>query len=454
MSTHNTSIDANGPSTAAVKGTASDNHTAHVNLPDIAIGVIIGRASEFFEFFVFALACVLVFPYTIFPFVPPVEGTLYAFAVLALGFLARPVGTVFFTEIDRHYGRGTRLTIALFLMGLSTVAISFLPTYKAEGWLVIASLCLFRCGQGVAMAGSWDGTASLLALRSPADRKGRYATLPQIGAPLGLILAAALFLFLMVSLSEDDFLAYGWRYPFFVAFAINVVALFARLRLTESVEFQRLFTETELAPQPTITVVKQEWLQIIVGAFTPLASLALFHMVTIFPLSYIALNVPEHLVLFIIFEIVAATFGLGAIIASGFIADRIGRRQHLKHMAIAIGLFAIVSPFMLGRGGIAGEVIYVLVGFIILGLSFGQSSGATASGSSLKNRFTSSALTSDLAWLFGAGFAPFVGLYLSERVGIWSAGGYLLSGAIVTLLALTVFKRSHAERRENDSSWR
>ncbi len=137
------------------------------------------------------------------------QGTLYAFAVLALGFLARPVGTLFFTEIDRHYGRATRLTIALFLMELSTVAISFLPSYEAQGWMTIASLCLFRCGQGAALGGSRDGTASLLALNSPPDRRGRYATLPQIGAQLGLILAASLYLFLIVSLSDEDFLAFG-----------------------------------------------------------------------------------------------------------------------------------------------------------------------------------------------------------------------------------------------------
>ena len=432
----------------------AERETVHVNLADIAIGVIIGRASEFFEFFVFALACVLVFPYTIFPFVPPEVGTLYAFAVLALGFIVRPVGTVIFTEVDRKFGRGTRLTTSLFLMGIATVAISFLPSYEAEGWLVIASLCLFRCGQGLSMGGSWDGTASLLALRSPRERRARVATLPQIGAPLGLILAASIFLFLMVSLSDEDFLAFGWRYPFFVAFAINVVALFARLRLTQSEEFKRLFSETELAPQSTWTVAREEGMQIITGAFTPLASLALFHMVTIFPLSWIALNNPEDLILFIIIEIIAAAMGLAAILASGVIADRIGRRTLLSRMAIAIGIFAIVSPFMLGRGGIIGESIYVLIGFIILGLSFGQSSGATASGLSLKNRFTSSALTTDLAWMFGAGFAPFVALYLSERFGIIFAGGYLLSGAIVTLLALTIFSRTYDEHRERDASGR
>ena len=177
-------------------------------------------------------------------------------------------------------------------------------------------------------------------------------------------------------------------------------------------------------------------------------------MVTIFPLSWIALNNPEDLILFIIIEIIAAAMGLAAILASGVIADRIGRRTLLSRMAIAIGIFAIVSPFMLGRGGIIGESIYVLIGFIILGLSFGQSSGATASGLSLKNRFTSSALTTDLAWMFGAGFAPFVALYLSEQFGIIFAGGYLLSGAIVTLLALTIFSRTYDEHRERDASGR
>ncbi|NND91837.1 MAG: MFS transporter [Granulosicoccus sp.] len=442
------------PAQAGVQNNGAGHSSPHVNLTDIAIGVIIGRASEFFEFFVFALACVLVFPYTIFPFVSPVEGTLYAFAVLALGFLARPVGTIIFTEIDRHYGRRTRLTIALFLMGLSTVAISFLPSYEAEGWLTIASLCLFRCGQGAALGGSWDGTASLLALNSPPDRRARYATLPQIGAPLGLILSASLYLFLIVSLSEKDFLAFGWRYPFFVTFAINVVALFARLRLTESDEFRVLYTRNELAPARTLDVIREEWLQIIIGAFTPLASLALFHMVTVFPLGWIVLNSSEHLELFIVIEIIAATFGLAAILASGPIADRIGRRRLLWQTAIAIAVFAVVSPIMLGRGGILGEAVYVLTGFVLLGLSFGQSSGATASGTALKNRYTASAMTTDLAWLFGAGFAPFVALYLSEYYGIWLSGAYLLSGAVATLLALTLFTRRNEERRAHDTSWR
>lgn len=432
---------------------ASHSQASHVGLTDITIGVVIGRTSEFFDFFVFAIACVLVFPQTVFPFADPVTGTLYAFLVLALGFMARPVGTVIFTEIDRRWGRGPRLTISLFLLGLSTVAISFLPSYEREGWLTIASLCLFRMGQGAALGGAWDGLSSLLAMNAPDGKKGRFAMLPQLGAPLGLILAAGLFVFLRTELSDEDFLSWGWRYPFFVAFAINVVALFARLRQVDSDEFRTLFTENELHPGPALTTISQEWLNIIIGAFTPLASLALFHMVTVFPLSWIALYSHQSIAAFLVIEMVGGVIGLIALVASGFIADQVGRRSLLAWTAVGIAIYAVISPFVLGVG-LTGEAIYVFIGFVLLGLSFGQSSGAVASGFALKNRYTASALTSDLAWMFGAGFAPFVALFLTESLGLWSAGAYLLSGAICTLLALTMFRRRMDARRTEDPSWR
>ncbi len=421
------------------------------NVSDIAIGVIIGRTSEFFDFFVFAIASVLVFPAVIFPFASPVAGTLYAFLVLALGFVVRPIGTAIFTEIDRRYGRGTKLTIALFLLGISTVSISFLPGYAKEGWLTVLSLCLFRIGQGAALGGAWDGMSSLLARNAPDASKGRYATVPQIGAPLGLIMASGLFIFLKTSLSEEEFLSFGWRYPFVVAFAVNVVALFARLRLVVNDEFKLLFSEAELQPRPAIATVRDEGRNIIIGAFTPLATLALFHMVTVFPLGWINLYAAQDVIGFMWIEIVGAVFGLAAIVASGFIADRIGRRNLLRICAVAIAIYAVISPLILSLGH-SGEAIYVFFGFILLGLSFGQSSGAVASGFALKNRYTASNLTADLSWMFGAGFAPFVALSLAELFGLWSAGAYLLSGALCTLVALTMFRRTQQERQGDDFS--
>ncbi|MGT2466091.1 MFS transporter [Mesorhizobium atlanticum] len=145
--------------------------------------------------------------------------------------------------IDRAYGRGAKLTIALFLLGTSTVAMAFLPSYEDVGAVAAWLLALTRFLQGLALGGTWDGLPSLLALNAPQNRRGIYAMIPQLGAPIGLIVASSLFAFFVANLSADDFFAWGWRYPFFVAFAINVVALFARLRIVVTPEFSKLSRE-------------------------------------------------------------------------------------------------------------------------------------------------------------------------------------------------------------------
>ncbi|GGO91034.1 MFS transporter [Stakelama pacifica] len=404
---------------------------------EIAIGVIIGRTSEFFDFFVFAIASVLVFPALIFPFADPLTGTLYSFALFALAFISRPIGSLIFMAIDRNHGRATKLTVALFMLGISTVGVAFLPSYNDVGWWAIALLALFRIGQGLALGGAWDGLASLLALNVPENRRGWYAMVPQLGAPIGMIVASALFAYFVGTLSAGDFLSWGWRYPFFVAFAINVVALFARLRIVSTPDYAHLFESRELQPAPVLPTVRKEGRNIIIGAFAPLASFALFHMVTVFPLSWIFLFTREVPSRFLLIEAVAGVFGVAAIIASGYLADRFGRRALLGAGAAAIAVFSGFAPQMLDAGN-AGEIIYMIIGFILLGLSFGQSSGAVASNFAGTARYTSSALTSDLAWLFGAGFAPLAALWLATNFGLLAAGGYLLSGAVLTLVALVI----------------
>src|SRR3984893_4980741 len=212
-------------------------HGGSVSPSEIVVGVVIGRTSDFFDFFVYAIASVVVFPKLVFPDLNPLTGTLYSFAIFALAFVARPVGTAIFMWVDRTHGRGVKLTIALFLLGTSAVAIAFLPVHEDIGRASALLLALLRIGQGLALGGTWDGLPSLLAVHVAAPRRGWYAVLPQLGAPLGLIVASALFAFFISSLSANDFLEWGWRYPFFVAFAINVVALFARLRILDTPEY-------------------------------------------------------------------------------------------------------------------------------------------------------------------------------------------------------------------------
>ena len=406
---------------------------------DIAIGVIIGRTSEFFDFFVYAIASVLVFPSLVFPFVDPLTGTLYSFAIFSLAFVGRPIGTLIFTALDQKHGRGVKLTIALFLLGGSTMAIALLPSYTQVGTISIWLLGLFRLCQGIALGGAWDGLPSLLSLNAPKERRGWYAMIPQLGAPLGLILASALFAYFLALLNNEDFLRWGWRYPFFVALAINVVALFARLRIVATPEFTRLFESRDLQPSPPFETLRREWRTIVLGAFAPLASFALFHLVTVFPLSWVSLEYKEDPVRFLLIELIGAIVCMLAMLASGPIADRVGRRAVLGVSAALIGAYSGFAPQLLGAGQI-GQIIYMFSGFVLLGLAFGQSSGVTNNSFAPHYRYTGAAIVANSAWFLGAGFAPLIALFLASRFGLWSVGLYLLSGALCTLGALAINK--------------
>jgi len=402
---------------------------------EIAVGVAIGRTSEYFDFFVYGIASVLVFPSVFFPFLDRLEGTLWSFAVFALAFVARPLGTMLFMWIQRRWDRSTKLTVALFLLGTCTAGIAFVPGFDELGMVSILLLSLFRIGQGVALGGSWDGLPSLLALNAPKRRRGWYAMLGQLGAPTGFIVAAALFAYLHSSLSRADFLGWGWRYPFFAAFAINVVALFARLRLVVTHEYERQLGKHDLEPTPVLELLRVKGRYVVIGAFAALASYALFHLVTIFPLSWILLYSDQSVSQFLIVQIIGAALAAGAMVVSGLIADRFGRVRTLAASAAAIAVFSGFAPTLLGSGALAQDV-FVLAGFVLLGLSYGQAAGAVAANFGSRYRYTGAALTSDVAWLIGAAFAPLVALGLCAHFGLAFVGVYLLSGALATLVAL------------------
>ena len=414
-------------------------HTDHADISpgEIAIGVVIGRTSEYFDYFVYGIASALVFPSVFFPFEQGLEGTLLAFTVFAFAFIARPVGTVVFMKLQQRFGREAKLTIALFLLGISTAGIAFLPGYASLGFASIVLLSVFRVGQGIALGGSWDGLPSLLAINAPPERRGWYAALGQLGAPIGFMLASGLFAFLYSSLAPDDFFDWGWRYTFYVAFAINVVALFARLRLVATHEYAQLLDANELEPTNVGELVKSQWFTLIIGAFAALASYALFHLITVFPLSWIKLYSNQSITEFLVVQVIGGALAAGSVVASGHIADRVGRRRTLGVFATMIAVFSGFAPTLLD-GGRLGQDVFILLGFVLLGLSYGQAAGAVSSNFQPKYRYTGAALTSDLAWLIGAAFAPLVALGLSAHFGLAYVSVYLLSGAACTLAALSV----------------
>lgn len=414
-------------------------HASHGKIEpgEIAIGVVIGRASEYFDFFVYGIASAIVFPVVFFPFEKGLEATLLSFIVFSFAFFARPIGTVLFMQLQRRFGREAKLTMALFLLGVSTAGIAFLPGYGTLGLLSIVLLSILRVGQGVALGGSWDGLPSLLALIAPEKKRGWYAALGQLGAPVGFMLASGLFAFLYANLSPDDFFDWGWRYTFYVAFAINVVALFARLRLVATTEYADLLDSHELEPTDVGEVIREKGSTLLIGAFAALASYALFHLITVFPLSWINLYTQQSISQFLVVQVIGAALAAGSVVASGLIADRLGRRRTLGTFAVMIAVFSGFAPTLLD-GGTLGQDVFILLGFVLVGLSYGQAAGAVSSNFGSKYRYTGAALTSDLAWLLGAAFAPLVALGLSANFGLGYVSVYLLSGAACTLAALSV----------------
>jgi MFS family permease len=249
--------------------------------------------------------------------------------------------------------------------------------------------------------------------------------------------AGGLFSFLLFNLSIEDFLDWGWRYPFYVAFAINVVALFARLRLVSTNEYSRLLDERELQPTDVIEMTRSQGGNLLIGALAALASYALFHLVTVFPLSWITLYSTRAVSHFLVIQMIGAVLAAFGVVASGLIADRFGRRTTLGTLACLIALFSGFVPTLM-NGGDRGQDIFILLGFSLLGLSYGQASGAVTANFPAKYRYTGAALTSDLAWLVGAGFAPLVALGLSAHFGLAYVSLYLLSGAVGSLAALSL----------------
>jgi len=419
-------------------------HSDHgeVGPSEIAIGVIIGRISEFFDFFVFGLAAVLVFPKVYFGFAEPQQAMAYSFALFALAFIARPFGSLLGRVVHRWYGRGTKLTVALFMLGTATAGIAFLPTYADIGMAAVALLALLRVGQGLALGASWDGLPSLLALNAPQHRRGWYAMIAQLGAPLGFILAASLFAYLLHSLSQADFYDWGWRYPFYVAFAINVVALFARLRLIVTPEFTHALKSRELVPSPLLELARTQGRNIVLGALAPLASYALFHLVTVFPLSWVTLFTQDDVSEYLTVQLAGAAIAVLTMLIGGKVADRIGRRNTLAVGALLIAVLAIggMTPLFL-HGSKTGAYLFILVGFALLGFTHSQASGVINSSFERRFRYSGAVLTSDFSWLLGAAFAPLVALQIAAHLGVGYVGLYLLSGCVATLFALRLSRK-------------
>ena len=259
-----------------------------VNSPrQVLFASLIGTTIEFFDFYIYATAAVLVFPSLFFPASDPASATLASLATLAIAFLARPIGSALFGHFGDRIGRKTTLVAALLTMGVSTVAIGALPTYGAIGFAAPLLLALCRFGQGLGLGGEWGGAVLLAIENAPPGKRAWYGMFPQLGAPIGFFLSGGVFLVLSSWLTDEQFFAFGWRLPFLASAVLVFVGLYVRLTITETPVFRASArAASEHVKVPMLAVFRDHARALVAGTWCRLATFVLFYLMTVFALSW------------------------------------------------------------------------------------------------------------------------------------------------------------------------
>lgn len=437
---------------AALSGVAPANPRSRV-----IVASLVGTTIEFYDFYVYATAAVLVFPHLFFPPGNETTALLASFAVFGAAMIARPLGAIFFGHLGDKRGRKNTLVGALLTMGIATFLIGLLPTYATVGWLAPALLVVMRLAQGFALGGEWSGAALVATENAPPTKRAIYGTFPQLGAPIGFIIANGLFLLIAAALPSDDpskpsaaFLYWGWRIPFLFSAVMVIVGLWVRLSLVESTAFEKTVRTGQVQNVPLATVFRTHWKELVLGTFYMLATYVLFYLMTTFSLSYgrAATNAPlpglgyDYTTFVLMMIIGVAFFGVFTLISGPF-ADKCGRRKTLIWVTLSIIAFGLIWMPMLAAGTV-GVMAWLILGFTLMGMTFGPMGALLPELFPANIRYTGSGVSYNVSSILGAAVAPFI------AVALWSAGGgspfwvgiYLSAMAGLTLIALLLGKET------------
>ena len=395
---------------------------------------LIGTAIEFFDFYIYATAAVLVFPALFFPASDPAAARLASLATFGIAFLARPIGSALFGHFGDRVGRKTTLVAALLTMGLSTVAIGALPTYATIGVAAPLLLALCRFGQGLGLGGEWGGAVLLAIENAPPGRRAWYGMFPQLGAPVGFIFSGGVFLALSRWLTDEQFFSFGWRIPFLASAVLVFVGLYVRLTITETPVFQNAVSRSERVKVPLVVVLRDHGRTVVIGTLVSLATFVLFYLMTVFTLSWGTSALGFTREQFLIIQLFGILF-FGATIPLGAIWAERGRRRMLIRVTVAIGAFGFVMAPLLAAGTI-GAVLAMVTGLSLMGLTYGPLGTVLSELFPTAVRYTGSSLTFNLAGIFGASLAPYIATWLATNFGLHYVGYYLTAAAALTLVGL------------------
>jgi metabolite-proton symporter len=395
---------------------------------------LIGTTIEFFDFYIYANAAVLVFPRLFFPKEDPASATLASLATFAIAFIARPFGSAFFGHFGDRIGRKATLVAALLTMGISTVCIGILPTYAKIGVAAPLLLALCRFGQGLGLGGEWGGAVLLAIENAPPGKRAWYGMFPQLGAPVGFLFSGGVFLILSKNLSNEQFFAYGWRIPFLASAALVLIGLYVRLTITETPVFREAVSRQERVKVPMFDVFSKYPKPLLIGTVSSLATFVLFYLMTVFALSWGTTALGYSRNTFLELQLLGIVFFAATIPISAVIAER-GRRSTLLWVTVLIALFGLVMAPMFAAGT-RGAALMMVIGLSLMGFTYGPLGTLLSELFPTNVRYTGTSLTFNLAGIFGASLAPYIAVYLAKTYSLQYVGYYLCVASVLTAIGL------------------
>jgi len=401
---------------------------------------LIGTAIEFFDFYIYATAAVLVFPKLFFPNTDPAAATLASLATFAIVFVARPFGSAVFGHFGDRIGRKATLVAALMTMGVSTVAIGFLPVYATIGIAAPFLLALCRFGQGFGLGGEWGGAVLLAVENAPPGKRAWYGMFPQLGAPVGFLLSGGAFLALSEWLTDAQFFSFGWRIPFLASSILVGLGLYVRLTITETPTFKTAIERRERVKVPLVDVFTKYFGPLVIGIMMSLSAFVLFYLMTVFAISWGTTALGFTREKFLVIQLIGIVFFGLTIPLSAIIAER-GRRM----TAIWVNVLILIFGFTLAplfNAGTFGATTMMILGMCLIGLVYGPLGTMLSELFPTSVRYSGSSLTFNIAGILGASLAPYAATALAQSYGLGSVGLYLSGSAVLTLIGVLLSKET------------
>jgi metabolite-proton symporter len=415
-----------------------------INSPaQVLFASLIGTTIEFFDFYIYATAAVLVFPPLFFPKSDPASATLASLATFAIAFVARPIGSALFGHFGDRVGRKTTLVAALLTMGVSTVTIGLLPTYATIGLAAPLLLALCRFGQGLGLGGEWGGAVLLAVENAPPGKRAWYGMFPQLGAPIGFLFSGGIFWLLSTTLTDAQFFSFGWRLPFLASSLLVAVGLYVRLTITETPVFREAIKRSGRVEVPIVVVLRDHFRTLCLGVLVALTAFMIFYLMTVFTLVWGTGALGYSREKFLVMQLFSILFFAAFTPISALLAER-GRRKMLLWVNVGIFLFGLVlAPLF--QAGTAGAVTMMVLGMSLVGLVYGPLGTVLSELFPTKVRYSGSSLTFNLAGIFGASLAPSAATYLAKNYGLQYVGYYLCAGAVLSIIGLMATRETAHE---------